>query len=334
MNNIRNVGDMAQSLILSRQNATLKQAMQNLSTEVTTGLATDTTARVKGDYAPLAGIESSLTQLESYRRVTSETAATAGIMQTALGHIATNARDLGSALIAAATSNSPARINTLGTDATQKLQSALSALNTRIGDRSVFAGVATDHAAVSDAETMMSGLDTAVSGAISSADVQTAVDAWFADPAGFAATVYQGGAALSPVPVGPDEQVKLDVTALDPAVVETLKGLAMTSLLDRGTLAGSDVARADLAKRAGESLLSSATARAELSARLGTVEAGIAEAAQRNDSEKSALETARLGLLSVDPFETATKLQQTEMQLQTLYSITARMQRLSLVDYL
>ena len=103
------------------------------------------------------------------------------------------------------------------------------------------------------------------------------------------------------MPVGPDEQASLDVTALDPAVVETLKGIAMTSLLDRGTLAGSDVARADLAKRAGESLLSSATARAELQARLGTVEAGISNAALRNDSEKSALETARLGLLSVDP---------------------------------
>ena len=334
MTSIRNVGDMAQSLILSRQSATLKQALQNLSTEMTTGLVTDTTARVKGDYAPLAGIETSLTQLESYRRITTETAATASIMQTALGHIAKNAQDLGAALIAAASSNSPARINTLGIDATQKLQSALSALNTRIGDRSVFAGVATDHAAVADAETMMTALDSAVAGAISSADVQNAVNAWFADPSGFAATVYKGGVGLSPVPVGPDEQASLDVTALDPAVVETLKGIAMTSLLDRGTLAGSDVARADLAKRAGESLLSSATARAELQARLGTVEAGISNATLRNDSEKSALETARLGLLSVDPFETATKLQQTQTQLETLYSITARMQRLSLVDYL
>ena len=334
MTPIRNVGDMAQSLILRRQNATLKQAMQTLSTELTTGLVTDTTARLKGNYALLAGIETSLTQLDSYRRVTTETAATASVMQTALSHIATSARDLGAALIAAASSNSPARIDTLGTDATQKLQSALSALNTRIGDRSVFAGVATDHAAVADAETMMTALDTAVAGAISSADVQTAVDAWFADPGGFAATVYLGGAALQPVPVGPDDQATLDITALDPALVETLKGLAMTSLLDRGTLAGSDVARADLAKRAGESLLSSATARAELSARLGTVEAGISNASLRNDSERSALETAKLGLLSVDPYEVAAKLQATQTQLQTLYSITARMQRLSLVDYL
>ena len=79
---------------------------------------------------------------------------------------------------------------------------------------------------------------------------------------------------------------------------------------------------------------SSATARAELTARLGTAEAGISDAALRNDSERSALEAARLGLLSVDPYETAAKMQQTQSQLQTLYSITARMQRLSLVDYL
>ena len=328
------VGDLAQSLILSRRNATLKDSIQDLMTEVTTGLVVGSSERLKGDFVPLAGIEASLTQLAAYRSVTVEAGAMANHMQLALSSISAGASTLSAALLAGATSNAPTRIDTLGLDASQKLQSAMSALNTRMGAKSLFSGVATDRAAVADTETMMVALEATVAGALSSADVETAVDAWFSDPAGFAAVVYQGGAPLAAVPIGRDQSAQIDVTALDPAIVASLKGLALASLLARGVLAGSAVARADLAKRAGENLASNQTAMAELEARLGTTEADIITTGVQNDAEKSALETARLGLLSVDPYETAARLQEAQTQLETLFSITARMSRLSLVNYL
>lgn len=328
------IGDRAQSLILSRRSATLKDSIQNLSDEATTGLVRNKTERLNGDYVPIAGIEATLTQLRAYHAVTSEAGMIANHMQVALTGISDSASMLSSSLLAAASSNSPSRINTLGFDATQRLHSAMAALNTRMGERSLFAGVATDNSAVAPTETMMSALDSAIAGALSSADVETAVNDWFADPNGFAAVVYQGGGSMDPVPIGPDQQVQIDVTAQDPAIRSMIKGLAMASLLQRGVLAGSDVARADLAKRAGESLASSQTGFAELAARLGTAEASIVNAGVQNDAQKSALETARLGLLSVDPYETATKLQEAQTQLETLFAITSRMSRLSLVNFL
>lgn len=328
------VGDLALSMLLSRRNATLKDSIQALSQEAVTGLARNTTERVGGDFVPLAGIEATLTQLEAFRRVTTETGAVASHMQIALNGIADSASTLSSALLAGASSNSATRVNTLAFDANQRLQSAMAALNTRIGERSLFAGDATDRAAVTDTETMMVALDAAIAGSISSADVETAVNAWFSDPGGFEATVYGGGNPLKPISVGPDQQAQIDVTALDPAIVSMVKGLAMASLLNRGALSGSDVARADLAKRAGEGLASSQTAFAELTARLGTTEASIINAGIQNDTAKSALETARLGLLSVDPYETAAKLQEAQTQLETLFAITSRMSRLSLVNFL
>ena len=328
------VGDLAQSLILSRRNATLKDSIQNLTTEMTTGLAAEKTERLNGDYVPIAGIEASLTQLAAYRSVTLETGAIANHMQLALSNISTTASTLSASLLAGASSHSASRIDNLGFDASQRLQGAMSALNTRMGAKSLFSGVETDRSAVSDAETMMVALDAVVASAISSADVETAVNDWFADPLGFKATVFQGGDAVPPVSIGRDQTAQIDVTALDPAIVETIKGLAMATLLSRGVLAGSDVARADLAKRAGESLASSQTAMAEVEARLGTTEANIINAGVQNDAEKQALETARLGLLSADPYETAARLQEAQTQLETLFSITARLSRLSLVNYL
>ena len=112
------IGDRGQSLILSRRNETLKDSIQSLSHESVTGLIRDTTERVKGDFVPLAGIEATLTQLDAYRSVTAETGMIANHMQLALTSIADSAATLGSSLLAAASSNSPSRINTLGLDST------------------------------------------------------------------------------------------------------------------------------------------------------------------------------------------------------------------------
>lgn len=328
------IGDLTQSKVFNHRNALLKDRIQTLSTEVTTGLTSKTTETVRGNYSALTGIEASLTQLSSFKLLTGETGAMASAMQLVLSSIYDSGSKLGSDLLAAATSNSPARINTIGVDADQRLQSAMSALNTRFGGKSLFSGVDTRTSAVVDADTMMTALQTAVSGAVSAADMETAVADWFADPAGFEAVVYQGGAAQQPVDIGPDDKAKLDITAKDPAIAAMLKGLAMASLLQRGVFQGDDTSRADLGKRAGLSLSNAQAPFLELTARLGAAEATIVNAAIRNDAEKSSLETARLGLLAVDPYEAATMLQESQTQLETLYSVTARMSRLSLVNYL
>jgi flagellar hook-associated protein 3 FlgL len=43
---------------------------------------------------------------------------------------------------------------------------------------------------------------------------------------------------------------------------------------------------------------------------------------------------AKTGLLEIDPFEAATKLEEVQFQLQSLYSVTVRMSQLSLVKFL
>lgn len=328
------VGDMAQSLILSRRNATLKDQITELSTEATTGLVVRQTERVRGDYVPLAGIEASLRQIEAYRLVAAEAGSMANQMQIALDSVAGSASALSAALLAGATSQSAPRIDTLGTEAAQRLDAALSQLNTRVGARALFAGQETDATPLASRDALMTALDGVIAGALSSGDIETALDDWFADPGGFAATMYQGGAALGPVPIGRDQSASLDITAEDPALIEVIKGLSMAALLSRGVLSGSDTARADLAKRAGVSLAANQTALAELQARLGTTEATISAATVQNDTEKSALELARMGLRAADPYETAARLQEAQSQLETLYSITARMSRLSLTSFL
>ena len=328
------LGDMAQSFLLRRQGVALKSDLQRLSTELTTGRVVDTAARVSGDLVPLFGIDASLARLKGYGAVTAEAGLFAGSMQTALGVVDDLSTDLSRTLLAATSSTSQVLVDAAGRGARARLETAISALNTRVGDRTLFGGVATNGPATVSAETMMLALDTAIAGATTAQDIEMAVSAWFNAPTGFSATAYTGGPALAPLTIAPGEEVNVDITATDPAIRATLKGLAMAALLDRGALAGQPAARQDLAKRAGLSLLESQTDRTYLAARLGTAEAQIDAAAARNSAETTSLQIARSDITAADPFETASKLQETQQQLEKNYAITARNTRLSLMDYL
>jgi flagellar hook-associated protein 3 FlgL len=327
------LGDMAQTFMLRRQNTDLKSDLQRLTTELTTGNAADTGRQVGGDYSPLAGIDASLSRLRGYKATTSEAALMTGAMQTVLNTVEGMASSLGPTLLAASNAG-PTQVNLAAGEARQKLDTAVALYNTDLGGRALFAGVATDGNAVIDVDTLLTTLDTEILGATTASDVEARITAWFEGPTGYAATGYLGGNSLAGMVVAPGETASLDFTAADPGIRDTLKGLAMAAMLGRGALSGDPSARGDLARRAGENLISSQTSRTNMAARLGTVEDQVEAASVRNSAEASALGIARNGITAIDPYETASRLEATRQQLEMLYTLTARISRLSLVDFL
>jgi flagellar hook-associated protein 3 FlgL len=197
----------------------------------------------------------------------------------------------------------------------------------------VFSGLATDTPPLGSAEDLLSALETAATGATTAGQVAAAVANWFADPAGYAA-FYQGGLALTGTPIAPGETAEATTTALDPAIRDTLAGLAMAALVDRGILTGNPEEQARLVERAGQELQGSQDARVTLAARIGSLEARVEAARTRNAAEATALGVLRSEIGSVDPYEAATRLESARAQLESLYLVTARVARLSLVDFL
>jgi len=327
------IGDLAQTLSMKRQNATLKLMMQEKGQEVTTGRVADAGRALRGDFAPLAAIDTSVARLEGFRAATTEAGTVASVMQTALTTLSDLSSQLASSLLTAAGSGLQQQITSLGQDARQRLETAIGVLNTQFADKALFSGIETGRPPLPDALAFLTTLEGVVAGAISAADVEEMLTGWFDSPTGYDAT-YQGGAPRAAMEIGPGEQVSISITARDEGIRNSLKGLAMAALLDRGVLQGQAVGRADLARRAGLSLTDTASARTLLSAELGIAEARIDQAATRNGAEMSALQIARTSLVAADPYEAATRLEQAETQLQALYSITVRLSRLSLADYL
>lgn len=331
---LASLGDLAQSFTLRRQTVALRSDLQSLATELTTGKVSDAGRHLSGDFSPLAAIDASLSRLGAYRSATSEAALFTSSMQSALGTIDTMASDISITLLNVSNAGYPELVTGAGIDARHKFEAMVSALNNRVGDRTLFGGVGTGGPALASAETILTDVETAITGLTTAADIEAAISAWFDDSLGFRTTGYLGGGPLAPHPVAAGEVAHISVTADDPAIRDTLKAMAMGALLDRGVLPGDPAERAALARRAGERLLENQTARTEVAARLGSVEEQIEIASVRNSAERSVLEMARAGILAADPFETATALQAAQIQLETLYTVTARISRLSLADYL
>jgi flagellar hook-associated protein 3 FlgL len=257
-------------------------------------------------------------------------------MQTVFGQIDRLTDQLGTDLLNAANSENPQILDGLVRESAQRFDAVLAALNTKAGDKTLFAGTATDGAAVASADVILSALESAIAGAgaTSSADIDAAVSEWFSDPGGFATIGYLGNDGAAALSISAEDKVSLGITAADPALRDTLKSLAMLALVDRGMVISDAITGREVVRRAATSLLQNDSDRAALAGGLGYAQARIEQAQIRNEAESSALQLARSDLLAVDPYEAATRMEAAQTQLETLYSVTARLSRLSLVDFL
>ncbi|QDC08373.1 hypothetical protein FHY55_03555 [Oceanicola sp. D3] len=328
-------GDLARLFQMNRSNHDVKSEMNRLSQELATGRKSSIAEAVGGDFAPITSIEMTLSRNAAFQTASTEAANFASVMQHAFQTISSFGAKSASNLLNASQAAQPELIGTAAADTAARLQPVLAALNTEFGGRSVFAGEDVSGPAVADAPTLMAGLSAATAGATDVASLMAAVDAWFDPGGGFETTVYLGSTTpLDSVDIGQDVSADLGFTAFDSELRDTLKGIALAGLIADGALAGDTAARAELMQRAGETLIEGESGLTQLQARLGTVEELIEEADAARTAESSALTMTRASLLEVDPYETASRLQQVQTQLETIYAMTARMQSLSLVNYL
>ncbi|MEO0851672.1 MAG: flagellin, partial [Pseudomonadota bacterium] len=230
----------------------------------------------------------------------------------------------------------PKQLLTLAVGAEKGFSLFVQSLNTQNGGRSPFAGTATNAIALLPGERIIDDLEVLVTGAPDAATMITLVDDYFTGPAGGYETVaYQGNAAAQTgFTIDDGEVATTDITALDPAIRRTLSGLAMASLLARSAGPVDDASREAIADQAGEWMQEGFDATTDLRARLGVVEARVDAALTRHRATLTTLGSERAEMVNADPFEAAIELQAVETRLETIFLMTARLQRLTLAEYL
>lgn len=329
------IGDLAQSFVLRRQNTDLKSQMNSLVQELSSGRTSDLARHLSGSYSYLADVERSLSLLEGYNSATNEARLFTQTMQDALEGFQNVASDLGLALMSSAQSNLAQAVNTTSARARDDFGALVNRLNTNIGGRALFSGIDTDKAAIAKAPDILDALRTTLAGETTLAGIQTAMDTWFASGGDFDTIAYEGATtSLSPFALGEGETVTLDLRGDNDAFRTLLKFTAMGALASDPALGFGHDLRKEIAEAAGEGLTFNQSTLTEIRADLGYAQARIEESATRIAAERTSFQMARTELLSVDPYETVTRLEDVQFQLESLYNVTARLSRLSLSDYL
>lgn len=333
--NMTSIGDMAQSLMLRTRSTALRSSMGILSQELATGQTSDVNARLKGDYSYLTDIDHSLSRLGGYAVAASEASLFASAAQHGLERMQGVVSKLGADFLTVNPTALEVVRHHSGEQARTGLDTVLSALNGSAGGRSLFAGVSTDTSPMASGDTLIAALKTEISGVTGTSQILQAIDDWFAVGGGFKTTMYSGSdQPIAPIQVGTSEHVALSLRADNQEFRSVLRNLAVAALAtDPATGLDADSQNA-LLHVAGEGLLDNEHGLIGLRAGIGYSEARIEEASSRTAAARTSLEYARAELLEADPFETATRLQEVQFQLESLYAVTVRSSRLTLLSFL
>lgn len=329
------LGDLSHSFSMRQRNVALREQMARFSQELATGQVADVRDVLRGNYSYLSDIERKMDVLAGYTVATSEATHFANGMQLAIEGAAELARDLSSTLITAGTSALGAARTDIANQAQTTLDALVDRVNTNVSGRFLFSGTATDQPPLPDAQTLLDELKLAMAGATTPATMMAAAETWFDDPAGFEATVYQGSdVPLAPFALSETDDVAIDLRAIDPDVKRLLRLTAVSALATDTSFGLNVTQQTELFALTGQDMLSARDGMTGLGARVGFAEARIENIATRNNAEQTALEFAKAELLEVDPFEAATRLEDVQFNLESLYAVTVRNSQLSLVNFI
>ncbi len=328
------IGDLAQAFQTRRQNVALTRELNRLTEELSSGRRSKIGGGASGDVSPLARIERELTTLASETFAVTEAQQFVTTLQSVLDRTQTTLTSLtGNAftVVAPAQPNlMPGVINQARAD----FAAMVGALNTDFAGQRLLAGTATDRPALAPPDDILAALEAVVAAQPTAADAVAAVDAWFAPGGGYDTVAYLGAVTpLSPMRVG-GEDVALDTTAQDPALRQVLGAAALAALAGTAPLGATDLDMTDTLRQAAERGLAANDQLTQLRGRVGTAESTVERAETRTAARRAALDLARAELTDIDPFATATRAQEVQIQLEALYTMTARLSRLSLVEYL
>lgn len=334
--NLVGVPDLLTAGQSSRNISRVSQDLARVSQELSSGLRSNIVQAAGGDLTRLYSIEQDLRMNEVRQLAVSQAKGRSEVTQSALGQVQAAIGEFGAPLLSAVTIKDQQAANIIARSARSAFSEVVSAFNSRFGDRSLFAGAGTDGPALADPDVILGEISALVAGAADAGEVLIAVDAYFSDPAGFQTSGFLGSAIDAPeVELDEGEFVSYAVRADAPEIRETLSSLALAVIGAEGGFAGDDPdERLALLDIAGSRSISATDQIVRIRGDLGVAEERFEEAAVRFSAEDDLLQQARSSILSRDPFEAAIELTAIETQVQTIFSVTARLSALTLNNFI
>lgn len=328
---LNSLGNLGRNHLMNWHRSSLTTSLDVLAQELASGRKLDISNAVTGDYLILGDIERSTTLLTGFGRNLAEATLFTSATQVALDNAQASTQQLANDLVLAPSANT-AGLVALTENALHSFHTLVESLNTSVAGRSLFSGTATGIPALSSAEEILDALRLEITGLNTPQDIQSAVHAWFST-GGFVSEAYGGNDEPISYQLSETDRVASGLNATDPAFTELLANTALAAI-SAEFLEFGGLSHKELLQNSGEALLQNQEALTAVRSEMGVLQERIEEATVRNSARLSALGIAKAEIVASDPYETATQLESTRLQLETLYAVTARLSGLNLASYL
>jgi flagellar hook-associated protein 3 FlgL len=328
--------DLASAMKLLDQNARTKTALEVASKELSTGVRSDLVEATAGDLGRLFSIDRTLLRLNSEADAIQLASSKSELAQVSLGNIHENLVGFGPQLLSAVERGDTQASRLIAADARHALGAVVTSLNVRYGRHSIFSGAALDQQSVASTEVIISDISAIIAGSADSTAAMLAIDDYFFSPAdGFETNIFLG--TTQDAPPFRDESgeiIEYAQRADSFGVRNAIRALTIAVVASDAPNFFGTADQVDLLREAGSAAIAATGDITTLREKLGFAEGRIEGVEARNRAMRGFFELERSSLISVDPYEVATKFEALQVQLQTIYTITARLSNLSLTNFL
>jgi flagellar hook-associated protein 3 FlgL len=333
---INGASDLARMQALQGRAFATRAALDRAALEFTTNQKASRYEATGGNLTRLFALERSLDRNAVFSETISLSVLRLDVMQAGLGSILAPAEDLALNLVNATGLGDIASGMLHAATARRDFAAVVGVLNTQVAGQSLFAGTATDSAALAAADAILADLDALAAGAPDAAGAIAAIDAYFAKPAGaFHTTGYIGSPDdLTPVEIGEGQRLDYGVRADADELVAVLHANALAAVVDGGAFAGNPPEQMAMLAEAGSRLLASKEGVLALRSKVGSSQEALERARAGRVAERDTLDLARAALIGVDPLEAASTFQAMQSQLEAIYEVTARLANLRFQNFM
>lgn len=313
--------------------ASLRRDAETARSELTSGRIADLPGVLGAAIAGALTARGALDAVNFQRQSLAQASLISTASQRALTALGDGAAALATEALAANGRRDETALTAASFEARDKVRNAFTILNSRAGGQSLFAGDATDRAALSNADLLLSDVEAIYAAAPDAAAFSAGLDTYFNDSSGdFNARIYSGGAGPAPtIEVAPGERRQFTIRAADQSVRDLLRGLSTVAV---AAAAPSSELRNGVIFAGASRTISGVDALTERRTEIGVSQQRASAALQLLDAEETALTQSFNALTARDPYEAAARLQSLEAQLSASLAITARLSQLTLANFL
>ena len=317
-----------------------QSALTQAQTEVSTGTYADIGLQLGGGTGQLLSLRSNVDSLNGYTQTNAVVSTRLSATNTALTSMLSTAQSLSATLTSAQSVGTPT--TGLAAIAQGALEGLTGQLNTSAGGQYVFGGIATDTAPIADSTATSNAVESAFQQYLTASNLGASTltsDQMksFLSSAGFT-SLFSGSSWSSASPqtmtteIAPGQTTATSVSA-NQGTFQTI-AQAYTMLTEfTGDNMSAD-AKAAVVSSAATLVGTGIAGLTNVQAGVGVAQTAISQASTQISAQTTLLSSSASNLDSVDPYALSSQVTQLQTQLEASYSLTSRLQQLSLVNYL